>query len=171
MPRSAPVTPGRTQGSTTEQLTALLKNTRALFGRQIAALPLALVPVAAHAESEAQATTAYRGMSGATRASTVAYVATPKNNGESAFDAAYVRAVDILIPYTGHDGQPHGEYVRLPGDHAAYVVLTVPTDYIQRLELDNAGQKAFLLDSILPAAVDALETMQPVLAAAWNRAQ
>jgi hypothetical protein len=109
-------------------------------------------------QEDAQATTAYFGQSGATRASTVAYVATTEDDGSSKANAALAIAEQLLDGFKGHDGaqllEDSGE--SLSPDQVK-IILTVPTDYIKALETDNGGQKAFLGDTLDNAAPFVLE--------------
>jgi hypothetical protein len=100
-------------------------------------------------QSDAQATSAYNGMSGATRASTVAYVASTEDDGSSKVNTALRAAEALLDGFTGHSGatllEDSGETVE--ADHVK-VVLTVPTDYIKWLEIGHGGRNAFLGDTM-----------------------
>lgn len=101
-------------------------------------------------EDEAKQTTAYLGMSGATRASTVAYVATTEDDGQDKVSSAYTRAQQALDGFTEHRGKALLEDSGLtPNDDQVMIVLTVPTDYIEGLETWHAGQKAFLGDTLI----------------------
>lgn len=108
---------------------------------------------AAVLQDDAQATSAYYGMSGATRASTVAYVATSEDDGSSKAQAALSRATGLLSGFTGHNGaqllEDSGASVTID---QIKIVLTVPTDYIVKLETETGGQKAFLGDTLDSAA-------------------
>lgn len=89
-------------------------------------------------QAEAQATDAYAGVTGATRAGTVAYVSGVGVDTASVFGQAVAEVRDrnpehVLVE-TAEGGGPD-ELV---------VVLTVPSDYIQLLETGVAGEKAFI---------------------------
>jgi hypothetical protein len=100
-------------------------------------------------ESDARQTVAYRGMSGATRASTIAYVATTENPNQGPIEIAYEIAASLLDGFTGHMGAELLEDSGVsPGSDELVVILTVPTDYIDKLEFDNGGEKAFLGDTL-----------------------
>ena len=100
-------------------------------------------------ESEARQTVAYRGMSGATRASTIAYVATAENPNQGPIEIAYDIAAELLDGFTGHMGAANLEDSGItPSADEIVVILTVPTDYIDKLEFDNGGEKAFLKDTL-----------------------
>lgn len=104
-------------------------------------------------EAVAKRTTAYRGMSGATRASTVGYVAgTP--DGRERFAAAYAAAAELLTDFQGHDGRPFRVSESAIDDTTIVGVLTVPTDYIDHLEFDAAGAKAFLGPTLAAGAAN-----------------
>ena len=100
-------------------------------------------------EDDAQATNAYAGMSGATRASTVAYVATTEDDGSNRLNQAYIAAEQLLDGFKGHNGaqllEDSGESVNAD---QVKIMLTVPTDYIRAMETDNGGQKAFIGDTM-----------------------
>jgi len=119
-------------------------------------------------EVAAAATTAYRGMSGATRASTIAYVADMSDRGDSEIVAAYNTAAGLLQSFQGHEGQAHLGLVRGPGANQAWIVLTVPTDYIISLETEAAGEKAFLADSLHGQAPAAFQALVSSLRGAWH---
>ena len=95
----------------------------------------------------ASETDAYAGMSGATRASTVAYPFGPNVPPSQAFEQAYQTAAQLLDGYTGHDGKPARMDADVPAG-ATGIVLTVPTDYVDDLEFDLGGQKAFLAPTL-----------------------
>ncbi len=117
-------------------------------------------------EAEAQATTAYNGMSGATRASTICYTATEGDTATGEVQAAYNAAAGRLQNFTGHAGRPHLGSVPGPGEDEVWDVLTVPTDYIDKLEHDKGGEKAFLWDSLYGNASRVLA----LVAASWRGA-
>lgn len=105
------------------------------------------------------ATDAYVGMSGATRAASIAYVTSADDPNSADIAAAYNTAAGQLQGFTGHAGQPFLTDAPGPGPNEAAIEATVPTDYIITLEQDNAGEKAFLADSLqqqAPAAFDAV---------------
>ena len=95
-------------------------------------------------ERDAQNTSAYLGMSGATRASTVAYVVDERDNGSAKIAEAYGIAAAYLDGFTEHAGRAHLEPAGNIGPGEIAVVLTVPTDYIDKLETQRAGEKAFI---------------------------
>lgn len=106
-------------------------------------------------ESDARETVAYFGMSGATRASTIAYVATAENPNQGPIQIAYEIAASHLRGFYGHEGEPWLEDSGVsPGQDELVVILTVPTDYIDDLEFDNGGEKAFLADTLHAHADD-----------------
>ena len=103
------------------------------------ALAAGLQSGAEQLQSLAQATSAYNDDTSATRSGTVAYAATPQDDGSAAFDAA-LAAVEAHNP--GH-GQSVG--IGESVDENSYaVVLTSATDYINHLESDHAGARAFI---------------------------
>lgn len=98
-------------------------------------------------QQNAESTTAYRGITGATRTSTIAGVLGPEWGSE--FDSAYNVADLLLDGNTEHDGKPYRTSIPGPTDpDDIVIVLTVPTDYIVKLETENAGAKAFLGDAL-----------------------
>lgn len=102
-------------------------------------------------QQNAESTTAYSGITGATRASTIAYVADA--NGAAEFDTAYNVASLLLEGNTQHDGQVYrAPTAGPPRDDDILIILTVPTDYIRLLETENAGRKAFLKDALVEEA-------------------
>ena len=100
-------------------------------------------------QGDAQETNAYAGMSGATRASTVAYVATTEDDGSSKIGAALAAAESFLDGFTGHRGVAVLEDSGLSLDtDQVRIILTAPTDYIEGLHVWHGGQKAFLGDAL-----------------------
>ena len=89
-------------------------------------------------------TTAYQGMSGATRTSSVAYVVSPNRNDFAKIEQAHAAAVALLSNFSGHEGKPMLEDRPDPGNDSLMVVGTVPTTYQAKLETLNAGAKAFV---------------------------
>jgi hypothetical protein len=147
---------------------AMLANWRRLMNGQIDAIRPGLGAGADIIEADAAQTTAYRGMSGATRAATIAYVADTGDRGDAEILAAYNAAAGLLQGFTGHEGQPHLGLIRGPGEHEAWIILTVPTDYILSLETENAGEKAFLADTLHQDASRAFEALVAALRGAWH---
>ena len=119
-------------------------------------------------ESAAAATTAYRGMSGATRSATIAYVADRQNDGTAEIVSAYNAAAGRLQGFAGHEGQPFLTESKGPGPSETWIVLTVPTDYIIGLETESAGEKAFIADSLLQHAPQAFGALVAALRGAWK---
>jgi hypothetical protein len=95
-------------------------------------------------QRDAQETSAYAGMSGATRAATVAVVISAEDDGAGELQAAYNRAAEHLGGFVGHAGHPLLTPAGSVSGDEITVVLTVPTDYIDDLETERAGEKAFL---------------------------
>jgi hypothetical protein len=123
---------------------------------------------AAPIETAAAGTDAYAGMSGATRASTIVYVADSHDSGDAEIVSAYNAAAGRLQGFSGHEGQAHLGGVPGPGQHEVWAVETVPTDYILGLETDNAGEKAFLADSGFQQAPQAFQAFVAVVKGAWH---
>jgi hypothetical protein len=100
---------------------------------------------AAHFQGVAQATTAYVGMSGATRGSTTGYAVSATRDGSAEAAAGFASAQAALTGFTGHQGKAVSEDsgVVLPPDSKG-IILTSFTNYIDKLEIENAGAKAFL---------------------------
>lgn len=130
----------------------IIANLQRLAQAQIAAIPDGLRSGAARIESDAAATTAYQGMSGATRASTVAYVVGAGADETSQATAAANTAAGLLQNFTGHEGRSQLSSVPGPGLWVAWIILTVMTDYILKLETERAGEKAFIADTLLSNA-------------------
>lgn len=119
-------------------------------------------------ESAAASTDAYSGMSGATRASTICYVADTHDAGDAEIVSAYNAAAGRLQGFSGHEGQAHLAGVPGPGQAETWAVLTVPTDYILGLETEKAGEKAFLADSGNSQAPAAFQAFVNVVKGAWT---
>lgn len=147
---------------------AIIANLRRLAQRSEAALAEGLGDGARIVEGDAQQTEAYVGMSGATRASTLAYVATQANSGESEAQGAYNAAAGLLQGYTGHEGRPELVSVPGPGASEAWVVLTTPTDYAIKLETEFAGEKAFLADAMHQDAPHVQAAVVAALRKVWG---
>lgn len=146
----------------------MLSMWRALTGRTILAIHPGMEVGADIIEAQAASTTAYRGMSGATRVSTIAYVADQDDRGDAEIVAAYNAAAGRLQGFQGHEGQPHLGDVAGPPSNQTWIVLTVPTDYILSLETENAGEKAFLADSLHQEAPAAFQAIIASLKGAWH---
>lgn len=146
----------------------MLTNWRRLVQQQLRAIRPGMEAGADLIESAAAATTAYRGMSGATRASTIAYVADQDNAGDAEIVAAYNAAAGRLQNFQGHEGQPLLAGVRGPSSSQTWIVLTVPTDYILDLETELAGEKAFLADSLHSQAPQVVGALVNELKGAWR---
>lgn len=138
-------------------ISAMIRKLRDLKIEAVTAMEQGMDAGAANIEAEAAATTAYAGMSGATRASTIAYVATEQHTGAGAAQAAYGAAAAHLTGFQGHEGQPYLGPVPGPGPDTIQIVETVPTDYIAEIEFDNAGAKAFLADALHQQAPQAFD--------------
>ncbi len=101
-----------------------------------------------------QATDAHGDQSGATRASYTAYAIGPNDNGEAAASEGYAAAVTALADFTGHNGQPLREDSGIVLDEYEHgMVLTSFTNYQDKLETQNAGERA-TLGPILTADAD-----------------
>lgn len=142
-------------------LAAIERHLAQLDRQRRQAIRRAAVAGAATLQRDAQDTTAYVGVTGATRAGTVAYVADADGAGK--FDAAYQAAAEKLAEARS----PRGHVYRapVPGPDAptdTAILLTVPTDYIDQLEVNNAGEKAFLGPTL---AQDALAITAAIAAA------
>jgi len=144
----------------------IIRNLLAWRDRSVASFRIGMEGGARLIEADLAQTTTYRGMSGATRASTIAYVATANDTNDAEIQAAYNTAAGHLQGFTGHAGRPHLGRVAGPGQADVWIVGTVPTDYIDDLELDNAGEKAFLGDTVLQDAPQAFAAV----VALWREA-
>jgi hypothetical protein len=143
-------------------------NWRKLINRHLAQQRIGLEQGAAVIQAAMVATDAYQGMSGATRASSIAYVATPDDTGDSEIEAAYNAAAGLLQGFTGHQGRPLLEDAPGPGQDEALIIGTVPTDYIINLEQDNAGERAFVADSLQQHAPEAFDAVVRATREAWR---
>lgn len=98
---------------------------------------------AAVMQDDMQATTAHGDQSGATRASYTAYVIGPDQDGSAEASAGYSAAAAALTGFTGHEGKPLREDSGITlGEGERGIILTAFTDYQDKLEIDNAGEKA-----------------------------
>ncbi len=143
-------------------------NLARLFGRTVAAIPAGLAQGAAIIQQSMVDTDAYAGMSGATRASSLAYVATAENPNGDEPEKAYNAAAGKLQGFAGHAGKPYLTDAPGPGPGAAMIVATVPTDYIQDLELEGAGEKAFVGDAVAQDAPQAFDAVVQALRGVWR---
>lgn len=110
---------------------------------------------AALVESVDKATTAYEGMSGATRESTTAYAIGPGKDGSAKVAEGYAAAQGALAGFTGHSGKPfRGDSGITLGPDERGIILTNYTDYADKLETEMAGAKAHLGDSMLSEATE-----------------
>lgn len=105
------------------------------------------------------------GMSGATFASLIAYVASMEDDGTAEIVKAYNAAAGRLQGFTGHQGKPYLADAPGPRENEAWIVLTVPTDYIDRLVIERAD---FLSDAGYGQAPSALQALVAALRGAWR---
>lgn len=105
------------------------------------------------------------GMSGATFASIVAYVASQADDGAAEIVAAFNAAAGRLQGFTGHEGQPYLADVPGPAAEQAWIVLTVPTDYIDRILMERQD---FLGDAGYSAAPQAFQAFVTAVRGAWR---
>lgn len=143
-------------------------NWRRLVTRTVAAIPAGLTQGAAEIQQAMVDTDAYAGMSGATRASSIAYVATAEDTGSAEAQGAYNAAAGLLQDFTGHAGKPYLTDAPGPGPGAAMIVATVPTDYQIDLELENGGEKAFVADALHQEAPRALQAVVRAVREVWR---
>ncbi len=96
-------------------------------------------------QADLQATRAHGDQSGATRASYRAYPIGPGHDGSAESTSGYAAAADDLSGFTGHGGQAlrQDSGVVLGADQKG-IILTSFTDYQDKLETENAGDKATL---------------------------
>ncbi len=93
-------------------------------------------------------TTAYRGMSGATRDSTMAARLGPNYDGRAS--AAYAAAQSDLAGFTGHQGKAVSQDSGVTlGAGEKGIILTNFTDYADQLEIADGGAKSHLGPTIL----------------------
>jgi hypothetical protein len=93
----------------------------------------------------AVATDAYQDDTGATRAGTVAYVASARGGGATAVRRAAAEVRRLRFD----DNQVELDQVAGPTGHDLTIVLTVPTRYVLDLETERAGAHAFIRPTIL----------------------
>lgn len=141
---------------------------RRLVTRTVAALEQGAEQGAAVIQQAMVDTDAYQGMSGATRASSIAYVATPEDLGGDEAQAAYNAAAGLLQGFSGHAGKPLLTDAPGPGPGAILIVATVPTDYIIDMELENAGEKAFVADALQQEAPKAFDAVVRAAREVWR---
>ena len=97
-------------------------------------------------------TTAYLGMSGATRASSFAAPLDQRWAGKAS--AAYAEAQALLQDFTGHEGKPFLEDSGIVlGAGEKGIGLTTPTTYAADLEIDDAAAKAHLEPTLFSEAL------------------
>lgn len=111
-------------------------------------------------EAVGRETEAYRDQSGATRASTVCYLATPDQPNPPEVSEAHQEAIAHLLMFDGHDGMPLREPAGQVRQHQYVLVLTSMTDYADALETERGGRNAWMAEtmrvnapSVLPAVV------------------
>lgn len=123
----------------------LLAGLAGLMGRIDQVTDAGLAEGAHHLQSVDQETEAYAGMSGATRASTTAYVIGPGHDGSAEAAAGYAAASAALANFTGHNGTAvrQNSGVQLQEDEKG-IILTNFTSYADKLETENAGEKAHI---------------------------
>jgi hypothetical protein len=110
-------------------------------------------------------TDVYIGQSGATRASTLAYVATASNPNDIEPISAFNTAEGLLANFSGHAGQAQLEDVTGPGEGALWIVATVPTDYIIDLLVQRDD---FLSDAIHGQGPAAFQDIADGVKAGWR---
>lgn len=105
------------------------------------------------------------GMSLATFNSIVAYVADQDNDGTFEIVSAFNAAAGRLQGFTGHEGQAYLADVPGPKANESWIVLTVPTDYIDRILMERND---FLGDAGYGAAPQAFQALVSALRGAWR---
>ncbi len=124
---------------------AMLAGLTRLLSRAREAVSSGLNKEAPNVQADLQSTDAHGDQSGATRASYTAYAIGPDDTGSAESANGYAAAVEALERFTGHAGKPLREdsgIVLGEGEHG--MVLTSYTDYQDKLETQNAGEKATL---------------------------
>ncbi len=119
-------------------------------------------------EADMIGTDAYSGQSGATRASSIAYVAMADDPNSAEPESAESVAAALLQGFEGHTGHALLVDAPGPGPNEIAIVATVPTDYIYDLEFDNAGEKAFLADTVRQDAPAAFDAAVRAMREAWR---
>lgn len=123
----------------------MLEGLTRLLSRAREAVSEGLHVAAPRVEGDLQATDAHGDQSGATRASYTAYVIGPNDTGSAEAANGYAAAVGALEGFTGHSGKPLSEDSGIElqeGEHG--ILLTSFTDYQDKLETSNAGERATL---------------------------
>jgi len=143
-------------------------NWRRLVTRHLAQQQVGMQQGAGLVQDAMVVTTAYRGMSGATRASSIAYAATEQDTNDGEPTAAANTAAGLLQGFQGHAGQAYLTDAPGPGQHAAAIIATVPTDYAIKLEQENAGEKAFIADALHQEAPAAFDAVVRATSEAWR---
>lgn len=110
-------------------------------------------------------TDVYVGMSGATRASTVAFVATPDDPGDIAPLEALATAESLLNGFTGHQGQPELNDTPGPAAGHVWIVATVPTDYAVSIVAERGD---FIGDAVLSEGPAAAQAAFSAVKAGWR---
>ena len=105
------------------------------------------------------------GMSGATFASIIAYVADADDDGTAEIVSAYNAAAGRLQGFAGHDGEPFLSGVPGPGPSQTWIVLTVPTDYIAAILMERND---FLGDAAYQASPAAFQAFVARMRGAWK---
>lgn len=104
-------------------------------------------------QAEMQATRAHGDQSSATRASYTAYVIGGGKNGSAEAAEGYAAAQAALAGFTGHEGkalsQASGVVLRT-GELG--ILYTSFTDYQDKLEQENAGEKAVIGPTVISQA-------------------
>jgi hypothetical protein len=122
----------------TSDFSSALAGLDELFKRVEAGAARGLAAGADALEADAQGATVYRDVSGATRASTVAYVAWSQDDGSGAAAAA------LAAGEAKNPGRGVRESADIGGQDQVVVVLTAMMDYDADLETRRAGAQAFL---------------------------
>jgi hypothetical protein len=126
--------------------TALLAGLDKLMAHIEAQVEKGLAAQAHAAQADMEATSAHGDITGATRASYRAFVIGGAHDGSTEAGSGYAAAQSaIASAITTHGGQALSQDsgIHLGPDERG-VLLTSYTDYQDRLEIDNAGQKAVL---------------------------
>ena len=96
-------------------------------------------------QADLKATTAHGDVTSATRESYTAYVIGPHRDGSAEASAGYAAAAEKLTGAAGHTGKPlRQDSGVVLGQSQKGVILTAFTDYQDKLEIENAGEKATL---------------------------
>lgn len=131
----------------------MIKNIRAWEQRVIQEADKGAQIGAQDLENEAKDTALYGNVSGATRASTVAFVASERDSGTDKVLAAQSRGESF------NPGQTQIEAIPGPGQGKSIIYLTALTRYTKDLVTRRAGSQDFIGDTVYRQAASIVSTV------------